>query len=305
MRLSAFNALLGVSTVLEGRSNVALFEGSLSFDDAAAAFKNAITPIVQQGVDVGLPAIKNGMEAAAPLVKQGFDAALPVMKQAFDASVPILKNGMEAAVPMVKQGVDAALPVMKQAFDASVEVATPVLMQAADSAGAAAGVAAAKAGELLRGSLDTDQQLIFDSATRVSGQIGEVLGVTAKVGLEGVKMGVATVGKVAEVATPIVEEGIRQAAPIVEEGIRQGTPVVLKASEQLLRGVAQGAELGSKAVQPALDELSKTGTVTSATVNKIASDAVSTLSDGSRDLTKGLMRIFSGEESLQLPSAPD
>jgi hypothetical protein len=178
-------------------------------------------------------------------------------------------------------------------------------MQAADSAGAAAGVAAAKAGELLRGSLDADQQVIFDSATRVSGQIGEVLGVTAKVGLEGVKMGVATVGKVAEVATPIVEEGIRQAAPIVEEGIRQGTPVVLKASEQILRGVAQGAELGSKAVQPALDELSKTGTVTSATVNKIASDAVSTLSDGSRDLTKGLMRIFSGEESLQLPSAPD
>ena len=272
MRFSTFRAILGVSTVLQGRSNVALFEGSLSFDDAAAAFKNAITPIVQQGVDVGLPAIKNGMEAAAPLVKQGFDAALPVMKQAFDASV---------------------------------EVATPVLMQAADSAGAAAGVAAAKAGELLRGSLDADQQVIFDSATRVSGQIGEVLGVTAKVGLEGVKMGVATVGKVAEVATPIVEEGIRQAAPIVEEGIRQGTPVVLKASEQILRGVAQSAELGSKAVQPALDELSKTGTVTSATVNKIASDAVSTLSDGSRDLTKGLMRIFSGDESLQLPSAPD
>ena len=197
-RLSAFRAILGVSTVLQGRSNVALFEGSLSFDDAAAAFKNAMTPIVQQGVDVGLPAIKNGMEAAAPLVKQGFDAALPVMKQAFDASVPILKNGMEAAVPMVKQGVDAALPVMKQAFDASVEVATPVLMQAADSAGAAAGVAAAKAGELLRGSLDADQQVIFDSATRVSGQIGEVLGVTAKVGLEGVKMGVATVGKTAK-----------------------------------------------------------------------------------------------------------
>ena len=252
-----------------------LFEGSFSFDDAAAAFKNAadaITPIVQRGVDVGLPAIK---------------------------------NGLEAAVPMVKQGVDAALPVMKQVFDASVEVATPVLMQAADSAGAAAGVAAGKAGELLRGSLDADQQVIFDSATRVSGQIGEVLGVTAKVGLEGVKMGVATVGKVAEVATPIVEEGIRQAAPIVEEGIRQGTPVVLKASEQLLRGVAQGAQLGSKAVQPALDELSKTGTITPETVNKIASDAVSTLSDGTRDLTKGLMRIFSGEESLQLPSAPN
>ena len=266
MRLAALRALLGVSS-LQGRSQgrpILLFEGSFSFDDAAAAFKNAadaITPIVQRGVDVGLPAIK---------------------------------NGLEAAVPMVKQGVDAALPVMKQVFDASVEVATPVLMQAADSAGAAAGVAAAKAGELLRGSLDTDQQLIFDSATRVSGQIGEVLGVTAKVGLEGVKMGVATVGKVAEVATPIVEEGIRQ-----------GTPVVLKASEQLLRGVAQGAELGSKAVQPALDELSKTGTVTSATVNKIASDAVSTLSDGTRDLTKGLMRIFSGDESLQLPSAPD
>ena len=277
MRLAALRALLGVSS-LQGRSQgrpILLFEGSFSFDDAAAAFKNAadaITPIVQRGVDVGLPAIK---------------------------------NGLEAAVPMVKQGVDAALPVMKQVFDASVEVATPVLMQAADSAGAAAGVAAAKAGELLRGSLDTDQQLIFDSATRVSGQIGEVLGVTAKVGLEGVKMGVATVGKVAEVATPIVEEGIRQAAPIVEEGIRQGTPVVLKASEQLLRGVAQGAQLGSKAVQPALDELSKTGTITPETVNKIASDAVSTLSDGTRDLTKGLMRIFSGEESLQLPSAPN
>ena len=277
MRLAALRALLGVSS-LQGRSQgrpILLFEGSFSFDDAAAAFKNAadaITPIVQRGVDVGLPAIK---------------------------------NGLEAAVPMVKQGVDAALPVMKQVFDASVEVATPVLMQAADSAGAAAGVAAAKAGELLRGSLDADQQVIFDSATRVSGQIGEVLGVTAKVGLEGVKMGVATVGKVAEVATPIVEEGIRQAAPIVEEGIRQGTPVVLKASEQLLRGVAQGAQLGSKAVQPALDELSKTGTITPETVNKIASDAVSTLSDGTRDLTKGLMRIFSGEESLQLPSAPN
>ena len=277
MRLAALRALLGVSS-LQGRSQgrpILLFEGSFSFDDAAAAFKNAadaITPIVQRGVDVGLPAIK---------------------------------NGLEAAVPMVKQGVDAALPVMKQVFDASVEVATPVLMQAADSAGAAAGVAAGKAGELLRGSLDADQQVIFDSATRVSGQIGEVLGVTAKVGLEGVKMGVATVGKVAEVATPIVEEGIRQAAPIVEEGIRQGTPVVLKASEQLLRGVAQGAELGSKAVQPALDELSKTGTITPETVNKIASDAVSTLSDGTRDLTKGLMRIFSGEESLQLPSAPN
>lgn len=277
MRLAALRALLGVSS-LQGRSQgrpILLFEGSFSFDDAAAAFKNAadaITPIVQRGVDVGLPAIK---------------------------------NGLEAAVPMVKQGVDAALPVMKQVFDASVEVATPVLMQAADSAGAAAGVAAGKAGELLRGSLDADQQVIFDSATRVSGQIGEVLGVTAKVGLEGVKMGVATVGKVAEVATPIVEEGIRQAAPIVEEGIRQGTPVVLKASEQLLRGVAQGAQLGSKAVQPALDELSKTGTITPETVNKIASDAVSTLSDGTRDLTKGLMRIFSGEESLQLPSAPN
>lgn len=277
MRLAALRALLGVSS-LQGRSQgrpILLFEGSFSFDDAAAAFKNAadaITPIVQRGVDVGLPAIK---------------------------------NGLEAAVPMVKQGVDAALPVMKQVFDASVEVATPVLMQAADSAGAAAGVAAGKAGELLRGSLDADQQVIFDSATRVSGQIGEVLGVTAKVGLEGVKMGVATVGKVAEVATPIVEEGIRQAAPIVEEGIRQGTPVVLKASEKLLRGVAQGAQLGSKAVQPALDELSKTGTITPETVNKIASDAVSTLSDGTRDLTKGLMRIFSGEESLQLPSAPN
>ena len=277
MRLAALRALLGVSS-LQGRSQgrpILLFEGSFSFDDAAAAFKNAadaITPIVQRGVDVGLPAIK---------------------------------NGLEAAVPMVKQGVDAALPVMKQVFDASVEVATPVLMQAADSAGAAAGVAAGKAGELLRGSLDADQQVIFDSATRVSGQIGEILGVTAKVGLEGVKMGVATVGKVAEVATPIVEEGIRQAAPIVEEGIRQGTPVVLKASEQLLRGVAQGAQLGSKAVQPALDELSKTGTITPETVNKIASDAVSTLSDGTRDLTKGLMRIFSGEESLQLPSAPN
>ena len=277
MRLAALRALLGVSS-LQGRSQgrpILLFEGSFSFDDAAAAFKNAadaITPIVQRGVDVGVPAIK---------------------------------NGLEAAVPMVKQGVDAALPVMKQVFDASVEVATPVLMQAADSAGAAAGVAAGKAGELLRGSLDADQQVIFDSATRVSGQIGEVLGVTAKVGLEGVKMGVATVGKVAEVATPIVEEGIRQAAPIVEEGIRQGTPVVLKASEQLLRGVAQGAQLGSKAVQPALDELSKTGTITPETVNKIASDAVSTLSDGTRDLTKGLMRIFSGEESLQLPSAPN
>ena len=219
-------------------------DGSISFDSAAL--------------------IKSTIETA----KEFIDAATPLVEDSLDIAVPKIQSGIDDATPLVKEGLERAASAVKSGIQTAVPVVTSLLQSVGSGVGAAALAASNAAISTLP--LTPEQQATLNAAASATGQVGEVVGATAALGVD-------VAGKVGSVAVPLIEEGVRVGAPIGERAIRS-----------LASTLQQGAESSLREVQPALEDLAREGRISDQTATRIQGDVVTGIAVGAQEMTRGV-----------------
>ena len=217
---------------------------------AAEMGANAVSPILQEAV----PVVQSGVQQAAPVVAGGVVKAAALAGQAAGRAAV----GIDAALPVIGKAAESTLPVIGKAA----ETTLPVLGQAAESTN-----------QLLRSSLTPEQQQQLETATRVAGQAGNVVGgvavSTSKATLEAVKF-----------VAPVLQQGLKV-------GVEQGVPL----AGEVVKTVGSAVDQGVKGAAPIVDEYFRSGSLRPETVDSVRSSGLGALNEGVRDVARGLRGV--------------